>query len=385
MAMRDKLHGVDHLYKKIDKPIEIVSASVISLTATADNADATKFPLNKPVLVNKNADIAKAGTSGTLRKALLDIYDQQPSLVIVVRVAESAVAATQHANLIGTVNNQNNSYTGMQAILNAEAALGIIPRLHICPEFSKVQAVGVALEALAKKMRGIAIIDGQSDGLNAAIQDKNRYKENVLFVDNGVKRFDADAKTYSTRDASAAVAGHIVRVDYAEGYWHSPSNRRMYKIVGPAKDVDYYRGSKTCLANVLSGNDICTVINKKGGPVFWGNRLADGTLIPHQRLRYIIGDSITLAHEDYVDRNLTTSYYEFVVGRVNKTIRRMTLEGKIAGGECWVDAALNKAKAEVNEAYFDYKLGFFNVAETLVFRQHVTTEYNNEIIDRIAA
>ena len=81
----------------------------------------------------------------------------------------------------------------------------------------------------------------------------------------------------------------------------------------------------------------------------------------------------------------TTSYYEFVVGRVNKTIRRMTLEGKIAGGECWVDAALNKAKAEANEAYFDYKLGFFNVAETLVFRQHTSTEYNNEIIDRIAA
>ena len=53
MAMRDKLHGVDHLYQKIDKPIEVVSASVISLTATADDADNTKFPLNKPVLVNK--------------------------------------------------------------------------------------------------------------------------------------------------------------------------------------------------------------------------------------------------------------------------------------------------------------------------------------------
>ena len=77
-------------------------------------------------------------------------------------------------------------------------------------------------------MRGIAIIDGQSDGLNAAIQDKNRYKENVLFVDNGIKQFDTDAKTYSTRDASAAVAGHIVRLDYSEGYW----NKRLKRSKG---------------------------------------------------------------------------------------------------------------------------------------------------------
>ncbi len=391
MTMRNKLHGVEHRYLPLDKPIEVVAASTIALTATADDADADHFPLNTPVLVSQPDDIAQAGTRGTLANALNDIYAQQPTLVIVVRVAEADTETgttaeqqgAQVAHLIGTVDNETNTFTGMQAILNAEATLGMIPRLFICPGFSQIEAVGTALEALAKKLRGMAIIDGQSDGLSAAIQDKNRYDE-VLFVDNGIRLFDTDSQAYITREASASVAGHIVRIDYAHGYWHSPSNHRLYGITGPGVSVDYTRGSKTCLANVLSANDIGTVINKEGGPVFWGNRLANGMLIPHQRLRYLVGDSIMAAHEEYVDRNLTTSYYEFMIDRVNRFIRRLTLAGKIAGGECWLNAELNKAAAEANTAYFDYKLGFFNVAETLVFRQHVTAEYNNQIIDRIA-
>ena len=237
---------------------------------------------------------------------------------------------------------------------------------------------------MAKKLRGIAIIDGQSDGLSAAIQDKSRYDE-ALFVDNGVQLFDAKSDSRVTRPASATVAGHMVRIDDEHGYWHSPSNHRLYGIEDPGVAVDYTRGSKTCLANVLSANDICTLINKQGGPVFWGNRLANGVLIPHQRLRYLVGDSIMAAHAEYLDRNLTTGYYAFVVGRVNAFIRRLTLSGKIAGGECWLDAELNQAVAETNTAWFDYKLGFFNVAETLIFRQHVTAEYTNQMIERIAA
>jgi len=382
MSARDKLHGVEHQYlPDLTVPIELLAASAGFVIAASEDADAGIFPLNKLVLVTTKNAIAKAGT-GVLRKALFDCYEQQPSILIVVRVAHSDDQNTMMANLIGGIDNEMNSFTGMQLALNSEAKTGYIPRLFIAPEFSHLEAVGKALENIARRLRGVAIIEGQRDGLSAGIQDKNRYDE-VIFLDNGVRLFDSDDAQTVDRGGSATALGHIIRNDVERGFHTSPSNQLVFNVKGPSKDVDYVRGSKTCLANVLSANDICTLINKDGGTYFWGNRLANGTLIPHQRVRYLVGDSILLAHEEYVDENLTSDYIKFVRDRVNKFIRRLKLLGIISGGECWVDVELNKAVLPTNTAYWDYKLGFYNVAETIVFRQHTTDEYTNDIIDRV--
>jgi phage tail sheath protein FI len=62
------------------RPIRTVATAVIGLIATAPDADAATFPLNTPVLVtNVLAALGKAGTRGTLAKALAAIADQPPS------------------------------------------------------------------------------------------------------------------------------------------------------------------------------------------------------------------------------------------------------------------------------------------------------------------
>lgn len=53
------------------RTIRTISTAIIGLVATASDADAAAFPLNKPALVtNVNAAIGKAGTKGTLAKVL---------------------------------------------------------------------------------------------------------------------------------------------------------------------------------------------------------------------------------------------------------------------------------------------------------------------------
>ena len=60
----DYLHGVEQFFlENTNRPIEVLPASVIGLVATADDADALTFPLNKPVLVNSESFMAKAGVS----------------------------------------------------------------------------------------------------------------------------------------------------------------------------------------------------------------------------------------------------------------------------------------------------------------------------------
>lgn len=375
----DYFHGVEHFWlDNNDKPIEILAASTIGLVATADDADAATFPLDTPTLVNSDKLIAKAGEQGTLKWALKDIYAQTGAVVVVVRVAEAEDDAQEMANVIGSVDDETGKYTGMQALLAAETLLGVRPRLILSPDYSQREEVRPAMETLAKKLRAIPIIDGSEGGYSAVINEAQALDE-VFFVNGGVKVFDADLAENVGRWMSPTIAGHIVRVDNEEGYWHSPSSRKIYNIQGSREVIDHAIGSTTSKANLYNSNNVSVIVGMQGGQYLYGNRLCNGIMLPHQRIRYIVGDSIMQAHQEMVDRNITKAYVDGVIKRVNKLIRRLKLRGVIRDGEVWVDKELNEASTGTGQAYFDYSLGFYDIAERLTFRQHVMTEFNESI------
>ncbi|MCO7217124.1 hypothetical protein [Halomonas sp. OfavH-34-E] len=382
MAEGTYLHGVEHYWlENTDKPIEILAASTIGLVATADDADETVFPLNVPTLVNSDKMLASAGTTGTLFWALKDIYTQAGAVCVVVRVAEDSVDQTQEiANVVGSVDDETGSYTGLQAMLTAESRLGVRPRLIIAPDFSQLPEVKPAMETVCKKLRAIPLIDGSEGGYSAVIAEAALLDE-AFFVNGGVKLFDADLAETVGRWMSPTIAGHIVRVDNEEGYWHSPSSRKIYGIMGSRETIDHAIGSTTSKANLYNSENVSVIVNQQGGYYLFGNRLANGTMLPHQRIRYIVGDSIMYAHQEMLDRNVTKQYVEGVIKRVKKLIRRLKLRGVIRDGDVWVDKELNEAATGTGQVYFDYSLGFYDIAERLTFRQHVMTEFNESIFE----
>ena len=118
--------------------INDVDSSVIGIVATADDADAKLFPLNKPTLLTRVNDVlGKCGTTGTLYRALKAIADQVSTKVIVVRVAEHKEedGKTQDQLVIGG-SKSDGSYTGMYALLVAEQdeSIGYRPRILAAPE-----------------------------------------------------------------------------------------------------------------------------------------------------------------------------------------------------------------------------------------------------------
>ncbi|MEH6353865.1 phage tail sheath C-terminal domain-containing protein [Pseudomonas sp. 3JA] len=377
----DYLHGVEQYFlENLERPIEVLAASTIGLVATGDDADPLVFPLNVPVLCNSDKLIAKAGTTGTLRNALKDIYRQTGAVVVVVRVASDDEEAPQLASVVGNVDNETGQYTGLKALLAAESVVGVRPRLIIAPEFSHLVGIGAEMEAVAKKLNAIPIIDGTQSGYSAVIAECALYKE-ALFVNCGVKLLDDDTGQVVTRKASATVAGHIVRVDNEEGYWHSPSSRKIFGILGTDEVIDHAIGSTTSKANLYNSKNVTTIVNQQGGWYLYGNRLANKVMLPHQRIRYIVGDSILYAHQELLDRNITKGYVDGVKNRVNKLLRRLMSREVISGGECWVDKELNVAAIGTAQVYWDYDLGFYDVAERMTFRQHVTTRYNEAIFE----
>lgn len=339
------------------------------------------FPLNVPTLVTSDKMIAKAGTGGTLKDALTDIYSQEGAVVIVVRVAEGDDATTK-ANVIGTIDMESGNATGLKALEGAEGKLGVRPRLVIATGYSHLAGVGEEIERVAKNLNATPIIDSDHYAGYSAVVNRARQFAEALFIHGGIELFDPDKKANVKRHASAIVAGHIVRVDNEEGYWHSPSNRKISGIQGTAIDIPYVSagpGAISCMANQLNANNITTIVNKQGGWFLWGNRLTNGVMLPHQRIRYIVGDSIVYAHFDAVDQNITKNYVESVTGRVNAFLRRLKARDVISGGECWADKELNISAIGTGQVFFDYDLGFYDVAERVTFRQHVNNAYNEAI------
>ena len=127
-------HGVSVI--EVDsgsRPIRVVSTSVIGLVATADDADNTTFPLNRPVLLtNLLHGIDKAGSQGTLAPTLHAIYKQANAMTVVVRVASNSDADEQDALVVGTVSAGRK--TGLKALQYGA-------RGFICKPFTEEQLV----------------------------------------------------------------------------------------------------------------------------------------------------------------------------------------------------------------------------------------------------
>ena len=126
MALDQYHHGVRVVEVSTGtRPIRTVATSIIGLIAISDDADATAFPLDTPVLLtNVQAGITKAGTEGTLRQSLQSIADQVNTMVVVVRVAKAETPEEQTSLVIGTTTAEG-KYTGLKALLTAKSTLGV--------------------------------------------------------------------------------------------------------------------------------------------------------------------------------------------------------------------------------------------------------------------
>lgn len=123
----DYHHGVRVLeINEGTRPIRTVSTAVVGMVCTASDADAAKFPLNKPVLLTDVLTASgSAGELGTLARSLDAIADQASPVTVVVRVEVGATESETTSNIIGGVSDTG-EYLGMKALLAAEAQLGVM-------------------------------------------------------------------------------------------------------------------------------------------------------------------------------------------------------------------------------------------------------------------
>ncbi|MGS4946630.1 phage tail sheath subtilisin-like domain-containing protein [Meridianimarinicoccus sp. RP-17] len=346
------------------------------------------FPVNTPVLVaGSRREAAALGDTGTLPAALDGIFDQGGAAVVVVRVAEGADDPATTANVIGGVNTGTGNLEGVHALLAAEGALGVQPRILCATGWTHqrdgtANAVVAEMVGIAERLRAVIVADGPSTIDADAIAYRGDWGSDRVYVIDPFVKVSRDG-VIVTEPASARVAGIIARTDAEQGFWHSPSNKAINGIVGTARPIDFKLGDINSRANLLNEREVTTIIRESGFRL-WGNRTTSAdpkfAFLSVRRTADLIADSLQRAHLWAVDRNITKTYVEDVTEGVNAYLASLQAQGAILGGTCWPDPDLNTPQnIAQGKVFFNFDFRPPTPAEHITFRSEINDDYIAEV------
>lgn len=348
------------------------------------------FPLNKAVLLtNPKAAIGKAGTTGTLPKALDAISDQVNTMVVVVRVEEGSDDPTTTANIVGTVTPEG-KYTGLQALLAAQAQLGVKPRILGVPGLDSL-SVATELAVLAKKLRAFAYISAWDCQTK---EEVNSYRQNfgdreIMIIWPDFTSFNVDTASVETTWATARALGLRAKIDKEVGWHKTLSNIEVSGVEGLTQDVYWDLQDPSTDAGYLNSNDVTTLIRAQGFR-FWGSRTCSADPLfqfeNYTRTAQVLADTIAEAHMWAVDKPITPTLVKDILEGINAKFRELTALGYIVGGEAWFDAEINdKDVLKSGKLYIDYDYTPVPPLEDLTFRQRITDRYLIDFAAAVAA
>ena len=372
------------------RPIRTIATAVQGLIATAEDADATVFPLNTSVLItNTQAAVAKAGTNGTLKTALQAMANQANSICVVVRVAAAEDEAAQTANVIGTVD-ATGKYTGAKALLLAKAKLGVQPRIIGAPGLD-TQAVATELATIAKKLRAFAYVYAwgcKTKEEVVAYRDAFAARELMVIWPNFVA-FNVDTAQTETVPAVAVAMGLRAKIDNEIGWHKTLSNVAVNGVTGIDADVTWDLQDPATDAGYLNSNEITTLIQHDGFR-FWGSRTcSDDPLFAFEnytRTAQIMADTIAEAHMWAIDKPMHGSLVNDMLEGIKAKQREWTRRGYLMGGDAWYDPELNsKDTLKAGKLYIDYDYTPVPPLEDLTFRQRITDSYLADFASTITA
>lgn len=372
------------------RPIRTIATAVQGLIATAEDADATVFPLNTPVLItNTQAAVAKAGTNGTLKTALQAMANQANSICVVVRVAAAEDEAAQTANVIGTVD-ATGKYTGAKALLLAKAKLGVQPRIIGAPGLD-TQAVATELGTIAQKLRAFAYVYAwgcKTKEEVVAYRDAFAARELMVIWPNFVA-FNVDTAQTETVPAVAVAMGLRAKIDNEIGWHKTLSNVAVNGVTGIDADVTWDLQDPATDAGYLNSNEITTLIQHDGFRL-WGSRTcSDDPLFAFEnytRTAQIMADTIAEAHMWAIDKPMHGSLVNDMLEGIKAKQREWTRLGYLMGGDAWYDPELNsKDTLKAGKLYIDYDYTPVPPLEDLTFRQRITDSYLADFASTITA
>ncbi|MCL6744472.1 phage tail sheath protein [Kosakonia sp. R1.Fl] len=390
--MSDYHHGVQVVeINDGTRVISTVSTAIVGMVCTASDADAATFPLNEPVLItNVQSAIAKAGTKGTLASSLQAIADQAKPVIVVVRVAEGSgddAQAQTISNIIGTTD-ANGKYTGLKALLTAEAVTGVKPRILGVPGYDTLE-VATALAPICQKLRAFGYVSAWGcKTISEAIKYRENFSQRELMVIwPDFLAWDTVANASATAYATARALGLRAYIDQSVGWHKTLSNVGVNGVTGISTPVFWDLQESGTDADLLNQAGVTTLIRKDGFR-FWGNRTcSDDPLFlfeNYTRTAQVIADTMADAHMWAVDKPITATLIRDIIDGINAKFRELKSNGYIVDATCWFDESANDAETlKAGKLYIDYDYTPVPPLENLTLRQRITDKYLANLVSSV--
>ncbi|ASM18503.1 phage tail sheath protein [Serratia marcescens] len=360
--------------------ISTVSTAIVGMVCTAEDADASVFPLDTPVLITDVlAASGKAGKKGTLAASLRAIAEQAKPVTVVVRVATGKDAAETTSNIIGGANAEGR-YTGMKALLSAQAELGVKPRILGVPGLDN-QEVATALAGICQQLRAFGYISAYGC---KTVQDATKYRDNfsqreLMLIWPDFVSWNTTANQSDIAYATARALGLRAKIDTETGWHKTLSNVGVNGVTGITASVFWDLQAPGTDADLLNQACVTTLIRKDGFK-FWGSRTcSDDPLFlfeNYTRTAQVLADTMAEAHLWAVDRPVTPSLVRDMIDGINAKFRELKSAGLIIDGTCWYDESANtKETLKAGKLFIDYDYTPVPPLEDLTLRQRITDRY----------
>ncbi|MFU0821770.1 phage tail sheath subtilisin-like domain-containing protein [Pseudomonas lundensis] len=390
MSTASRFHGVTvTLVDTGARTIALPSTSIIGLCDTfTPGIKATAKPNDLVLLTSEREAIAAFGEDSAITRAAKAVFLKAKAVIVACGVAKLEDEALQTSAIIGGVL-ASGQRTGLQALLDGKSRFNAQPRLLIAPKHSATQAVATAMDALAGKLRAIAIVDGPNTTDEAVLAYAQEFgSKRIYMVDPGVQQWDTVTSKTIDAPASAFTAGLFAWTDTEYGFWASPSNKEFVGITGTTRPIEFLDGDETCRANLLNNANITTII-RDGGYRLWGNRTlsADSkwSFVTRVRTLDIVMDAILAGHKWAVDRSITKTYVKDVTDGLEAFMRDLKNQGAVINFEVFADTELNTAsQLEEGKVYWNIRFTDVPPAENPIFRVEVTNQWLTEVLETAA-
>ena len=355
------------------RPIQTIQTGVIGLVATAEDADAATFPLNRPVLCAGDAAmIDKAGETGTLARALSAIFEQTRPMIVIVRVGTAGEGSpTQDELVVGGYT--DGMATGIKALGAAKAQLGVQPRVLGAPGLD-TQVVTTAMVSLAEQSRSMVYARAVGSTKEAAATYRENFGSRELCL-----HWPDFTNGANTVEAGAVALGLRAKIDNVTGWHKTLSNVPVNGVTGISKDVSWLQQSMETDAGYLNSHEITALIRQEGFR-FWGNRTcSDDPLFAFEsfaRTAHILADTMAEAHFWANDKVMSPGLVKDIIEGVNAKMREWVQYGYLIGGSAWYDPDVNTAATlSAGRIAIDYDYTPTPPLEDLMFRQRITDRY----------
>lgn len=387
----DRHHGVRVIeVADLVRPIRTIETAIIGLVATADDADSTVFPANRPALVTDVRTAAgRAGETGTLARALDALADQANAVTVVVRVPAGVDEAETNSAVIGGTGSDGMK-TGLHALTAAQGQIGVTPRILGAPGLDTLD-VAVEMVAVAQKLRAFAYVSahGCETVDQAVIYRQNFGQRELMLIWPDFTRWDTVSSATVAAQATARALGLRARLDEEVGWHKSISNIPVNGVSGLSKDISWDLQSPASDAGVLNCADITTLVNHKGFR-FWGSRTTSAdpafAFENYARTAQVLADTIARAHLWAVDKPMHPTLAKDIVDQVDGHLRDLAAQHYLIGGRAWFDPGKNSAQQlYAGQLMISYDYTPVPPLENLMFEQRITADYLIDFAAQMAA